>query len=206
MAIARDLSSEDNEQLFAMADKMLVESKSTEAVMTALAAQRKWTGDNWEEDTLDWRAARLLGASRSASEETNAALRDEKAGPTSAELTAVEARVKATQEILRAEHGDIITLYRGVQFEQADILKNVELGEDVDLGVHGLSSWSTSLKTAKTYADQSRNGVVLKSEIKIDDVFMSAKYGPTPKYKVDKTEVVIMSKTATRKAELVWAK
>ena len=119
------------------------------------------------------------------------------------DVAAFAARREFAIAALRAEHGDEVTLYRGVKGAQARKLQ--ESGsDDVDLGVRSLSSFATSRTSAGEFAG--KKGVIVEVKVPVEDAWMVRDVMPRRminNFSDDAGEVVLLNKAKTRKAKIV---
>lgn len=180
-----------------------VESKSsTESMYRAMESGNSWQGTAWESATDEWSAAERLGGNGSTSKTTKELLST--SSPLSdTDVAAFAARREFAVAALRAEHGDEVTLYRGVKGAQAKKIRDSGQ-DDVDLGVRSLSSFATSKTSAAGFAG--KNGVVVEVKVPVEDAWMVRDVMPrrmVNNFSDDAGEVVLLNKGKTRKAKVV---
>ena len=180
-----------------------VEGKSsTQSMYRAMESGNEWQGTAWESATDEWAAAEKLGGNGSASKTTKELLA-KSAAMSESDVSAFAARREFAVAALRAEHGDEVTLYRGIKGAQARKIR--ESGqEDVDLGVRSLASFATSRTSAAGFAG--KNGVVVEVKVPVEDAWMVRDVMPCRmihNFSDDAGEVVLLNKKKTRKAKVV---
>jgi HK97 family phage portal protein len=177
-------------------------ASSTESMYRAMQSGNDWQGaGGWESAADEWAAAQALGANAGTSRATKQAISSMKE-LSEQDVAAFEARRKFAVESLRAEHGDEVTLYRGIKGSQAKKIK--ESGEEeVELGVRSIASFATVRGSAEGFAG--KNGVVVEVRVPVEDAWMvrSAMPRRISSYSDDAGEVVLMNRANTRKARVV---
>ena len=177
-------------------------NSSTESMYRAMESGNSWQGTAWESATDEWAAAEKLGGNGSTSKTTKELLSASSALSDS-DVAAFAARREFAIAALRAEHGDEVTLYRGVKGAQARKLQ--ESGsDDVDLGVRSLSSFATSRTSAGEFAG--KKGVIVEVKVPVEDAWMVRDVMPRRminNFSDDAGEVVLLNKAKTRKAKIV---
>jgi hypothetical protein len=118
-------------------------------------------------------------------------------------LTAFHERQKAHQDFFRSQHGNEVTVYRGIKGPQARKIKLAGPGDDVEVATHALSSWSTSSYDAGEFAGKS--GVVLETTVKAEDIWFTSKLGARGviRFIEDREEIVALNRSNTVKAKYV---
>lgn len=180
-----------------------IESKSsTESMYRAMESGNSWQGTAWESATDEWSAAERLGGNGSTSKTTKELLLTS-SQLSDSDVSAFAARREFAVAALRAEHGDEVTLYRGVKGAQAKKIRESEQ-DDIDLGVRSLSSFATSKTSAAGFAG--KNGVVVEVKVPVEDAWMVRNAMPrrmVNNFSDDAGEVVLLNKGKTRKARVV---
>ncbi|MBI3184709.1 MAG: DNA adenine methylase, partial [Myxococcales bacterium] len=192
---------------FAMAERMEA-AAGRDAMLAGLEAQATWN-TNYDSDTKDWLAAQRMGASDSVSRTTadavKAATLDE------ANFRAIQERVGFTQEWVRQTYGERVIAYRGIKGRQAGaVQKALEEAEaagitsdQINLAVHGLSSFTTSKTKAFDFAG--RGGVVVQTSISYKEVFLANDLGAKGiiRYSDDHGELVVLSRKPARRVNVI---
>jgi hypothetical protein len=139
-------------------------ASNRDAALRTMDSEKQW-GTNWAVAVDEWQAAQALGANDSVSRTTKDALKEAKS-LSDDDLKAFKTRVSLLHAQLEKDHpSGQVELYRGIKGPQA---KKLDLGA-AELGVHGLSSWSTSRRTAEEFVGKS--GRLLKTTASIKDVW-----------------------------------
>jgi hypothetical protein len=136
-------------------------------------SEKAW-GTGWAAATDEWQAAQALGANDSVSKATREEISSRGKPLSDTDLSAFRERGSLLQTSLADEHpSGEVELYRGIKGAQAKKLGG-EVGGEVELGVHGLSSWSTSRSVAAEFSGKS--GRILSTTVKIKDVWSTGEH------------------------------
>jgi hypothetical protein len=149
----------------------LAAASSRDSALRAMDSEKDW-GTGWTNATDEWQAAQALGASSSVSKATKEAMSEEKVKPLSDDdVKAFKERLDITHEHMLKENPEgTITVYRGIKGAQAKKAQGqIDDNNELELGVHGLSSWSTYPSTAAGFAG--KKGVIVAMDVPIKDVW-----------------------------------
>jgi hypothetical protein len=103
--------------------------------------------------------------------------------------------------LLKEHPSGQIEVYRGIKGAQ---IKKLGTEEEVDLGVHALSSWSTHVFTAQEFAG--KKGAVLKTTISISDVWATGEHAmehQLMRMADQHGEIVVLSSDKSRRVHVV---
>lgn len=189
---------------FAMAEHV-EERSSRAAALSSIESQMAW-GTNFAGAAKEWQAAEKLGGSGSKGLAARSAVKE--SPPLSDdEVSAFRARQEFTQVYVRDQFaGKIdaegnIELYRGVSGSQGRKIREAG-GQEVDLAVHSLSSFTLSRRDAEDFA-RGKNGVVLKVKVPVKDLW-SAPRMTSPhqviRFSEDSGELVVLNSAKYRRA------
>jgi len=127
-------------------------------------------------------------------------------------IKAYQARRTWQIEQLRKKYGDTLTLYRGINGTQVKNLKktlgNRGEGDEIDLGVHMLSSFTISKDGANNFATMNKkkvkDGAILKVTVPVEQAWFAEEFRPiaTPRFVEDLGEIVILNNSKTIKATI----
>lgn len=206
------MSTDDSHPSFRMA-QAVEGATDRETMMKVVKSQMDWQSSP-SKAVDEWKAARALGMSEAVPQDVKAQL-EQNPEMDRKTLKAFMAREEFTQAFLREKYAgqidseDRITLYRGVSGPQAREIQRLKK-DDIDVGVHGLSSFSTDIQSARDFAfvvSKSLRGAVLEVKVPVKEVW-AAPQDLSPqgfKYLNDRGEVVVRSKTGTRSARVIQA-
>jgi len=156
------------------------EQKFMDSVDEETGQLAKGIMENWPLDFFSKEMAPLWKSVMEETGNTNLLKEEEQVTDTSvseAEMNAVKAYKRHTEETLREIHGDTITVFRGVYGDAGHaLIEAAESGEEVEWERRAVESYTTELTYAKSYA-QNPGGVVVEQEIPVEDVWASSHTG-----------------------------
>ncbi len=195
-----------------------ISSKSSIGSAIRVVDSGKAWGTGWIAAHDEWNAASKLGGSGSMPKATIEDAAEAASGSgwrkpkemTEDALNAFKARREIFQKRLLAKNPDgFVTVYRGISGAQARklIKENPAKDQEVDLGVHQLSSWSMDEYDAGEFAfgpKRKKVGVVLSARIPIKDVWTAGRIGQgVIRFEDTMNEVVTLNAQKTIKAKVV---
>lgn len=174
---------------FEMANK--IEGVSDRDTMLKVTGSQASWNTSPEAAQTEWNGAVALGATPVLPRGMKTQQISEK------EKSAFKARKEFTEQYVRKEFGEEITVYRGISGAQSRKIKEaLNSGADkIEVGVRGLQSFTTNVSAAREFSGN--NGVIISTKIKPSEVWSYNGLGVRGpiSFSEDRSELVVLHKS-----------